>query len=254
MPLSPRASLASAENTFTEEMRISIQQTIRDALQPLSQSIEHSSAEIYALKQQVAALEAKLAARDPRILQLDTANQKLHERIDAMEEAHDSLEQHGRRMNFRVQNIPFNEGETSETLQQQVLGLLQDAGAAIDPNDIERLHRSSALQVRDNVCGGRRCSQVIVRVVRWRAREAAHNARNTARTKGHPIRQDLTKLRRDLISSAQAAISDWGELRVPVWAYANINCQTVLRQGKEVRRFSTASELHDALAHFRPSG
>ena len=78
-------------------------------------------------------------------------------------------------------------------------------------------------------------------------------ARNAAREKGHPIRQDLTKRRRDMISSAQATISGWGELRgEPIWVYANINCQTVIRQGRDVRRFSTPSELEAALAHVKP--
>ena len=247
---------ASVENTFTEEM---MRNAIREAIEPLSATISALTQQVTALSnsnsalaQQVSALETKLAQRDTAILELDTDNAKLHERIEVLEEAHDSLEQHGRRMNFRVQNIPFNEGETNESLQEQVLAVLTDAGAKIDPGDIVRLHRSTALRVQENVCGGRRCSQVIVRVGRWCARESAHMARNAARVKGHPIRQDLTKRRRDLISSAQATISEWGELREPIWAYANINCQTVIRQGRNVRRFSTTSELEEALAHFRP--
>ena len=240
---------ASAENLFTEEMRAAI----REAIEPLSLQLAALTTSNSALTQQVQALESKLAQRDAAFLELDSENGKLQERIEVLEEAHDSLEQHGRRMNFRVQNIPFNEGESNESLQKQVLAVLKDAGAEIDSRDIVRLHRSTALQARENVCGGRRCSQVIVRVGRWCARESAHMARNRAREKGHAIRQDLTKRRRDMIASAQETISGWGELRgEPIWVYANINCQTVIRQGRDVRRFSTPSELEAALAHFKP--
>ena len=168
-----------------------------------------------------------------------------------MEVANDAHDQYGRRMNFCIENIPFNEGETIDSLGTQVLGILQEAGARIDQNDVVRLHHSTPLCVKENVYDSRRCSQVIVRVGNWRTRESVHGARNAARAKGlHPIRQDLTKFRRELLSQANDAIRDFGELRVPVWAYVNINCQTVLRQGKEVRKFGTESELQDALAHF----
>ena len=243
-----RASLGPTENATTEEFRAEIRDTIRTAiaaaLAPLSTSIT-------ALTQQVAALEAQLVEKDIRIQQLDSTNQLLQERVALMESATDSLDQYGRRMNFRVENIPFNEGETIDSLGKQVLGILQEVGAPIDPNDVVRLHRSTPLRSKQNVCGGKKCSQVIVRVGTWKSRELAHVARNAARVKGlHMIRQDLTKLRRDLLTKANDAIRDFGALRVPVWAYANINCQLVLRQGKEVRRFGTESELRDALDHF----
>ena len=247
MPLT-RASTGESDNISMEEFRSEIRATVRSAI---SAAIAPLSDQIRDLFQKVSELEAKLAAKDDRILQLSSTNKQLQARVADMEVANDALDQYGRRMNFRVENIPFNEGETIDSLGTQVLGILQEAGARIEPNDVVRLHRSTPLRAKENVCGGRRCSQVIVRVGSWRTRESVHSARNAARAKGlHPIRQDLTKFRRELLSQANDAIREFGELRVPVWAYANINCQTVLRQGKEVRKFGTESELKDALDHF----
>ena len=62
-----------------------------------------------------------------------------------------------------------------------------------------------------------------------RAREIAHNARNEARVKGHAIKQDLTKYRRELIAEANVAI-----------------------RGREVRRFNNDGDLQLALGFFKP--
>ena len=255
MPLT-RASTGPSENATTEEVfrselaefRIEIRSTIHAAI---SAAIAPLSASVTALTAQVAAMESKLLEKETRIKQLDSTNQLLRERVESMELATDNLDQYGRRMNFRVENIPFTEGETIDSLGKQVLGILEAVGAPVDPKDVVRLHRSTPLRSRENVCAGVKCSQVIVRVGTWKTRERVHLARNAARAKGlHLIRQDLTKPRRDLLTKANDAIRDFGATRVPVWAYANINCQPVLRQGKEVRRFSTESELRDALDHF----
>ena len=199
------------------------------------------------LSGQIAQLEAKLEARDATIA-------KLEDRVVRLENQNDALEQYGRRMNFRVENVPHVVGETSSTLEAQVIGLLQDAGAQIESADVVRLHRSTALRA-DNRGGDvstQRSSQVIVKVSRWGARESVHNARNEARAKGTPIKQDLTKARRDLISEANVAIRDWGTLSVPVWCYANINCEPTMRRGREVYRFNTEADLQLALTRFKP--
>ena len=46
-------------------------------------------------------------------------------------------------MNFRVENVLHHEGEISDSLQKQILDILKDAGAGMQPRgDIVRLHRS----------------------------------------------------------------------------------------------------------------
>ena len=202
---------------------------------------------------QIATLERKLSQRDTHI-------SKLEERVSVLEVQNDALEQYGRRMNFRVENIPHVEGETPASLEAQVIGILQEAGASIKKEDVVRLHRSTALRVdsNNNVSSSQgrgaagRTSQVIVKLNRWGTRESIHKARNAARAKGTPIKQDLTKARRELITAANVAIRSWGTLAVPVWAYANINCEPTMRQGREVFRFTSDSELQLALNRFKP--
>ena len=81
-----------------------------------------------------------------------------------------------------------------------------------------------------------------------------HNARNVARQKGTPIRQDLTKRRLDLLMKARGVIDGW---QVPkdseqIWAYANINCELVMRKGKVVKGFQTENGLREVLDFFKP--
>ena len=116
---------------------------------------------------QIATLERKLSQRDTHI-------SKLEERVSVLEVQNDALEQYGRRMNFRVENIPHVEGETPASLEAQVIGILQEAGASIKTEDVVRLHLSTALRVNpnNNVSSNQgrgaagRTSQVIVKLSR----------------------------------------------------------------------------------------
>jgi len=207
------------------------------------------------IEQKFAAFEQKFAALEHSIKEKDTLICKLEKRVDALATENDALEQYGRRFHFRVENVEVRQGETPDSLQADVISVLQAAGVVISDKDVARLHRSS--KPKEIVCeeGGpqrsRRVTQCIVKVNNWRVRELAHNSRNAARAAGHPIKQDLTKRRRDMIQKAREAIAGWGTLPgEPVWAYANINCEPSIRRGREVRKFRTDDELREALAHF----
>ena len=113
-------------------------------------------------------------------------------------------------MNIRLDNVPELDNETPAALEKKALEMLAEAGAAVKASDIVRMHRMGPLRLPDTrreVPGQRldpqrKRGQVIIRLSNWAARESAHLARNTARAKGFPIRQDLTKPRRDLIADA----------------------------------------------------
>ena len=111
------------------------------------------------------------------------------------------------------------------------------------------------VDVDDNVSGPQPVvSQCIVKVVNWCARESLHLARKKARELSNPIKQDLTKRRLDLMKKACDLMYDWEVLNeVPVYAYANINSDLVMRRGKDVKKFNTDDELTAALDFFRPT-
>ena len=223
------ASPHTRSAAFTTEMRAVVLAACDEAVRPVLQ---------------------ELADLKRRMTEKDAIITKLEERVAQLETAHDDLEQYGRRLNIRIENVPHSDGESPQDLEQKVLNNLKDSGAAITVNDVQRLHRSTKLRLKDGV----KTSQVIVRLNNWKAREAAHLARNNARIRGFAIKQDLTHARRELIAEGHAAMRDW---RVPpnsdpVFIYANINCQVVMRRGREVERINSMDDLQRVLAHFSP--
>ena len=243
-------STRSATKPSVLEIQQVIEEAITKNLVPLSQNI-------LALTSQLVALEKKLFERDTRISTLENTVAKLQETVSTLASDHDALEQYGRRMNFRVENVEYQEGETTESLQEQVVTILRGAGSSIRSEDVVLLHRTSALRFRENVSRGGgesprvKSSQVIVRVAKWRVRENIHLQQNEARAAGHPVKQDLSQRRRELITAAIEAIKGWPEQETPVYAYANINCVPTIRRGRETRKFTSDDELQSALAHFQ---
>ena len=228
---------------------------VAEAVKPFIDSITRLSDDTAVVKLQLDQKDTVITQLEARIAQLETRpdNSILQERVDQLEAAHDGLDQYGRRMNVRIENIPFDEGETPASLQTSVLEKLNAAGAKIAPADVMRLHRSTALRRRPGDSPtAPRSSQVIVRLTNWRARESAHLARNQARVNGHAIKQDLTQSRRELISEAHAAMRDWAQSATPVYCYANINCKVVMRRGREVEQIHSHADLERVLDLFHP--
>ena len=255
---------ATRSQAFTEEMKAAIETAIvkhlsksdqirSDELSKFSLTIAGLTNEICDLKRSLVLKDNIISKLETQVAQLETRpdTSNLLARIDQLEADHDSLEQYGRRLNIRVDNVPFLQGESPASLEGQVLGLLASAGAEIAASDVLRLHRSTPLRAKEGP-DTTKFSQVIVRLNNWKARESAHNSRNAARVKGHAIKQDLTRARREMIAEANAAIRTWRELDEPVYCYANINCQVVMRRGRAVRRIHSTGDLKDAIAFFKP--
>ena len=230
--------LAAIEQAVLQAVQRALPPAVQTAMQPFLEKLEGLTSRLDGLASEVAAK--------------DSAIRILEERCTQLEIDHDALEQYGRRMNVRVENVPVSDGESPASLQSQVINILKEAGAVIDTSDVVRLHRSTAARARENVCDGKKTSQVIVKLNNWRARESVHFARNAARVNGHPVKQDLTQRRRELITEANVAIRAWGQLSTPVYAYCNINCEPTMRRGREVERFQTMDDMKLALDVFRP--
>ena len=247
----------STTRAFTEEMRAAIECAISKHMTSLTASQTSFTASLSALTQEISTLKLSLSQRDDKIVSLEQKialletrpdASRLAVRIEQLEAGQDELEQYGRRLNIRLENVPVNHNESPAALESQVMGLLKDAGAAIQPVDVVRLHRATAPRTAQG--SSVQSSQLIIRLNNWRARESAHMARNCARVKGHPIKQDLTRFRRELISEANVAIRVWPSSNEPVYCYANINCQGGMRRGKTVRRIHSGGDLKSALAFF----
>ena len=266
---------SSTSEAFTEEMKRAMREIVDSSVRAIldtalakqsdtfTTSLAAATASIAALTSEVADLKTRLSQRDHQILQLKNRIEELESaehgdttilqtRIDQLEHDHDALEQYGRRLNIRLDNVPELPDETPAKLEQRALEILNAAGAAVKSTDIIRMHRMGQLRPHPDQPHAPKRGQVILRLNNWAARESAHLARNNSRTKGHPIRQDLTKIRRELIAEANAAIREWGALDEPVYCYANINCLVTMRCGRNTEKIHGDADLKEALRRFKP--
>jgi len=218
----------------------------------LSRHMALLSTKISALEEVVRQKDIVIAEQGDNITKQAAVILRMEERLQCIYEQHDSLDQYGRRMCIRVDNIPVVEGETQVDVQASVLATLQAAGADVKAEDVVRLHRVGKTAPKDIRGRNINVSQVIIKVNSWRARESAHNARNAARERGNPIRQDLTMRRRELLQLARARIDELtqhGPRNPPVYAYANINCVPTIRCGNRSRKFINEDEMDDAFGY-----
>ena len=198
---------------------------------------------------------AKLTAHfEKKIEIIEEGRQKEKTNAKFSKKKLDKIEQYGRRMNVRVPNVPKLPNETNDTLKTQLVGILTAAGAKICREDIKRCHRSGKLSKPEDSEDATESGQCILRVCDWSVRESLHFARNKCRQNGYGIRQDLTKKRLDLLSAARYIIDGWEipEQDEQVYAYANINCELVVRRGKFVKGFATNAEMREAVNAFKP--
>ena len=227
---------------------------IQDAIK--AEFINHDKQFMDTFSKRLDKLEALITEKDNIILKQEKRIDELECKLDQVVIDNDSLEQYGRRMNFRVENVEKREGETDGSLQNNILHILRKSGVQIQPDDVVRHHRSSKIREKEiEVEGGKKTikyGQCIVKVSSWRVREAVHKARKKSRDNGHPVRQDLTQRRYELIAKARGIIEGWGELPQPVFAYANINCEPSIRRGADVFKFKSERELMNNLPRFAP--
>ena len=235
--MSTRANTNLAKE-FTDAMRIELD-IQKDEFQKIMDSFS----------QKIVNLEKVVTEKDARIAELEL-------KVDNLATEVDSLESYGRRMNFRIENVEMKEGETPASLQNSIIAIVRESGVNLSPDDIVRHHRSSRVKEKEVDDGGRKrklkYGQCIIKLSSWRMREAVHNARKKSREIGHPTRQDLTKIRYELIAKARRSIDRWGVLDQPVYAYANINLEPTIRRGAAAMKFRSDRELDEALANFAP--
>ena len=107
------------------------------------------------------------------------------------------------------------------------------------------LHRSSPPRTNDD---GVVVAQTIVKFRHWDPRRKSHLGREDARKKGFAIRHDLTKRRYGLLKKARDIIKQQFAECDEVYAYADINCNLVIRRGAKAFHFNNDMELTHALS------
>ena len=206
-------------------------------------------------------LNQTIAVQNQTIADLKQENQTMRERLIANDIRVDDLEQYGRRMNIRIEGLPWAEGETVDDLQRTIIDEVGKQGVVLKPCDIVRLHRSSRAKEQDGVV----TKQAIVKLATWKARErflgfnkSARQYEKRTRLKKFTCRvnNDLTKRRLQLLTEARNQIKSHLSQRFTkeqleggladsenVFAYSNINSELRMRIRGKVVSFNTLGEM-----------
>ncbi len=133
------------------ELCITEQDTIIKSLVAEMSVIKQDSA------QRLTAIEKRLAVKDKEIDVLsEDVSQLKHQILFAARESErlaveaDDLQQYGRRMNIRVDGIPYEKGESQDDLQQKIEVMLKSVDVDVSPNMLVRFHRSAAPVMKDD--------------------------------------------------------------------------------------------------------
>ena len=158
----------------------------------------------------------------------------------------DDLEQYGRRMSVRVQNVAFAEGEKEnpELLLREINNKIANVNIKLSPSDCVRYHRSSKPKVEKGV----QVSQCLVKLVHWSKRHLFHGVNKKAcdGNKDCRVFHDLTKRRLGLLNSTRDQLNT---LSVPAntFVYADINSGLKLRIGDKSFGFNTQEDFDELI-------
>ena len=115
------------------EKVLSEMQEIRAAISRQEESI------VTRLRQELLGMKEEINSLKQEVQQKDETIKKLERRIEEVEKRRDDNENHNRLNNIRINGIPETKDESCEDIVIKVAGAL---GVEIDPNDIDRAHRT----------------------------------------------------------------------------------------------------------------
>ena len=161
---------------------------------------------------------------------------KLQERITTPEQEKDDLEQYGRRVCVRIDDVPVESEETAESIFEKVGKLLGEACPDVPVSCTDRAHRigSEYKSYRNK----KKCCSIIVRFMSFRHRTMFY--RNRKRLKDVRIKLDLTKRRYKILKDAIDLAKEHPDLN---YVYADVNCRlkVVFKDGSS----NFFNDIHD---------
>ena len=161
----------------------------------------------------------------------------VNKRCDDEDVHRDDLEQYGRRMSVRIQNVPIVAGEDDnrELLLDEINRQLAGVDMKIERSQIIRYHRSS--KPKDGA------SQCLVKLRSWDKRAELHNVNRKARdlNKRTRVYHDLTKRRLTCLNQARDELGD--RANKDRFVYADINSSLMFRTNGKKYRFNTLDEF-----------
>ncbi|KAK3921113.1 Protein unc-13-like protein C [Frankliniella fusca] len=169
-----------------DDLQELIAQSVGEALKPLQSSVTKIQKELSSLRQQVDTMKEELVSKDAEIVQLKTV----------VKDGLDEREQYSRRKNLRIFGIEETDREDTDKL---VIDLADKIGVSLQNSHIDRSHRVGKV--------GENPRPIIVRFVSYAERREVFTSKKKLRGTGIIVREDLTKLRLDLLKKAVSKYS-----------------------------------------------
>ena len=187
--------------------------------------------------------EEKLRERDERIEILESHVSLLQNNVQKLKDAYDDkvdeLEQYGRRLCLRIDNVPFKENETSDEVLQIVKEKITEAECDIPEAVLDRAHRIGLPYVLTE--SKVKVQSIITRFTTFRHRTLFYRNRKKLGD-GVKIKLDLTKHRYRTLQGARDVADKVNSVK---FVYADINCRLKVRFNDDTEKF------FDSLANLR---
>ena len=145
--------------------------------------------------------------------------------VQTLERKTDDVEQYGRRLCLRIDNIPIGEGENPKVIEQELQKEFADMGVELPVDAIDRAHRIGKkydieVEEVDGTTTEVTKQQVIVRFSSWKYRTLVYRNRN--KSKKVRIKIDLTKRRLELLSYARDIMKGVEGIE---YVFCDVNCR-----------------------------
>ena len=156
----------------------------------------------------------------------------------------DDVEQYGRRLCLRIDDVPLRASETSKDIEHELHREFTNMGLRLPEEAIDRAHHVGKRyeveeEDEDGVVTGITKQQVIVRFTSWTHRTLVYRSRK--KSKNFKFKIDLTKRRMGLLSHARRLIKDVQGID---YAFSDVNCRLNLKLcGGPFRAFNSETEL-----------
>lgn len=198
------------------------------------------------MNDKIAQLEARMEVLEATVKLKSNTIGLLREHVDMLEDRLGGAEQYQRRTNLRIHGVKVSAGKESN---DDVMKIVEEAHKAVkvpfDKKDIFRCHRIGPQRSKNNTT----TQSIIVKYNNWDIRCALYRSRPTQKKpvtgrKFASIGLDLTRERITLLERARALIASNGFDSEVVYAFADVNCNLVVKFGdNDFRHFANKSQL-----------
>ena len=173
--------------------------------------------------------------------EFDSAFTQLEKRITKLENDNEDLEQYGRRVCLRIEDVPVANEETAEEVFKKTENMLKNVCPNLSGDCIDRVHRIGP----DYTCykSQEKCRSIMVRFVSFKHRTLFYRKR--ASLKNVRVKIDLTKRRYEVLKKAINLVNGNNDVD---YVFTDVNCRLkVVFKDKRSSFFNDIDDLKKLL-------